>query len=131
MRLRVMLPTQVILDHEVTKLSAEAENGGFGMLPRHIDFVTILSPGILSYQLTDGPEEFMAIDEGVLVKCGPEVRVSTRRAVRSSDLETLEHAVKEEFRAQDDREKATRSALAKLQADFLRRFLDMGKVSRG
>lgn len=131
MRLRVMLPTQVLIDREVTKLSAEAENGGFGMLPRHIDFVTILAPGILSYQLADGPEEFMAIDEGVLVKCGPEVRISTRRAVRSTDLETLEQAVKEEFRAQDDREKATRSALAKLQADFLRRFLEMGKVSRG
>ncbi len=101
------------------------------MLPRHIDFVTILAPGILGYQLVDGPEEFMAIDEGVLVKCGAEVRVSTRRAVRSSNLETLGQAVREEFRVQDDREKATRSALAKLQADFVRRFLDMGKVSRG
>lgn len=131
MRLRVMLPTQIILDAEVDKLGAEAENGAFGMLPRHIDFVTILAPGILSYRLSNGVEEFMAIDEGVLVKCGPEVRISTRRAVRSPSLETLEQAVKQEFRAQDEHERATRAALAKLQADFLRRFLEMGKVSRG
>lgn len=131
MRLRVMLPTQIILDAEVNKLGAEAENGAFGMLPRHIDFVTILAPGILSYELKEGKEEFMALDEGVLVKCGPEVRVSSRRAVRSPSLETLAQTVKQEFRTQDDREKATRAALAKLQADFLRRFMEMGKVGRG
>lgn len=129
MRLRVLLPTQVLLDREVNKLTAEAEDGAFGMLPRHIDFVTMLAPGILAYTLSEGPEEFMAIDEGVLVKCGPDVSISTRRAVRSPQLDTLREAVREEFRAQDDREKATKSALAKLQADFVRRFLDMGKVS--
>lgn len=129
MRLKVLLPTQVLLDMEVEKLTAEAENGGFGMLPRHIDFVTVLAPGILAYKRADGSEEFVAIDEGVLVKCGPDVSISTRRAVRSPDLEKLQEAVREEFRAQDDREKATKSALAKLQADFVRRFLEMGKVT--
>ncbi|NLT36107.1 MAG: F0F1 ATP synthase subunit epsilon [Gaiellales bacterium] len=129
MRLRVLLPTQVLLDREVSKLTAEAEEGAFGMLPRHIDFVTMLEPGILTYTLVEGPEEFMAIDEGVLVKCGTDVSISTRRAVRSPQLDALREAVREEFRIQDDREKATKSALAKLQADFVRRFLDMGKVS--
>ncbi len=51
MRLRVLLPTQVLLDREVNKLTAEAEDGAFGMLPRHIDFVTMLVPGILTYTL--------------------------------------------------------------------------------
>ncbi|MBD3308113.1 F0F1 ATP synthase subunit epsilon, partial [candidate division KSB3 bacterium] len=69
MKLRVLLPTRVLLDEEVTKVTAEAENGMFGILPRHVDFVTILVPGIVSFEI-DGKEEFLAVDEGVLVKQG-------------------------------------------------------------
>jgi len=44
MRLKVLLPTEVLMDVEVTKVSAEAENGSFCLLPRHIDFVAALAP---------------------------------------------------------------------------------------
>ena len=54
MRLRVLLPTEVLLEEEVTKVVAEAENGSFGLLPRHIDFVAALAPGILSFESTEG-----------------------------------------------------------------------------
>jgi F-type H+-transporting ATPase subunit epsilon len=131
MKLRVLLPTELLVDEEVTKLTAEAENGAFGMLPRHIDFVTVLVPGILSFERADGGETFLAIDEGVLVKCGPDVTISTRRAVVGPDLEGLHETVIKEFRHRDDREKATRSAIAKLEAGFVRRFLDMGKAGYG
>jgi F-type H+-transporting ATPase subunit epsilon len=131
MNLKVLLPTELLVDEEVTKLAAEAENGAFGMLPRHIDFVTVLVPGILSFATEDEREVFMAIDEGVLVKCGPDVTISTRRAVVGPDLEGLHQTVTTEFRRRDDREKATRSAIAKLEAGFVRRFLDMGRAGYG
>jgi F-type H+-transporting ATPase subunit epsilon len=38
-RLKVLLPSRVLLDEEVQKVVAEAANGSFGMLPRHVDFV--------------------------------------------------------------------------------------------
>jgi F-type H+-transporting ATPase subunit epsilon len=46
------------------------------------------------------------------------VRVSTRRAVRSEDLGELKQIVEQEFRTLDERERKTRSILAKLEADF-------------
>ena len=45
MRLRVFLPMKILIDQEVTKVVAEAENGSFGILPKHIDFVAALAPG--------------------------------------------------------------------------------------
>ncbi len=54
MRLRVLLPTEVLLDVEVTKVIAEAENGFFCLLPRHVDFVAALVPGILYYTTSPG-----------------------------------------------------------------------------
>jgi len=124
MRLKVVLPAKIFIDREVNKVIAEAGNGHFCILPKHIDFIAALVPGILSFK-SDGEEEFLAIDEGILVKCGPEVRVSTRRAIRSKDLGTLKQTLEEEFRILDDREKKTRTILAKLELDFARRFLKL------
>ncbi|MGA9097432.1 MAG: F0F1 ATP synthase subunit epsilon [Methanotrichaceae archaeon] len=124
MRLRVFLPMKILIDKEITKLVAEAENGSFGILPKHIDFVAALAPGILTFQSAEG-EEFLAIDEGILVKCATEVRVSTRNAVLSKDLGMLKQTVEQEFRNLDERERKTRSILAKLEIDFAKRFMKM------
>lgn len=117
MRLKVVLPMRIFLDQEVTKIVAEAANGSFCLLPKHIDFVAALVAGIISFESEKG-EEYLAVDEGVLVKRASEVRVSTRRAVRSKDLGELKQIVKQEFRTLDERERKTRSILAKLEADF-------------
>lgn len=130
MRLKLLLPTHVLVDREVAKVVAEAENGVFCLLPRHIDFVAALAPGLLSFT-TDSDEEFAAVDEGVLIKCGPEVLVSTRNAVLGPDLGTLRAAVAQQFRVLDEHEQLTRSALAKLEADFVRRFIEIGKQGYG
>ena len=121
MRLKVLLPMKVLIDQEVTKVIAEAEDGFFCLLPKHIDFVAALVPGILSFESGKGKEEeFLAIDEGILVKCASVVTVSTRKAIHSKDLGTLKRAVKKEFKALDERERKTRTILAKLEADFAR-----------
>lgn len=125
MKLKVLLPTEVLLDQPVTKVIAEAENGCFCLLPHHIDFVTALIPGLLSFFDEAGQETFLAVNEGILVKCGQEVLVSTRHAVRGTDLETLKQTVEQQFRVLDEREKLTRSALAKLEASFVRRFQEL------
>lgn len=131
MKLKVLLPMKVFIDQEVSKIIAEAENGSFCLLPHHIDFVAALVPGILSFEVknqdsnmqNDKEEKFLAVDEGILVKYGSEVMVSTRKAVQSKNLGRLKQTVEEEFRVLDEREKKTRSILAKLEADFARRFL--------
>ena len=90
MNLKVLLPSEVLLDRQVLKLTAEAPNGFFCLLPRHIDFVATIVPGILSFLDSESVEHFVAVDEGTLVKCGPQVLVSTRHAVMSEDLGQLQ-----------------------------------------
>lgn len=124
MRLRIMLPTKVFIDQDVTKVIAEAENGSFCILPKHIDFVSALVPGLLSFEYNDN-EEFLALDEGILVKWGSDVLISTRNAVRSKDLGHLTQTVKEQFRILDEREKKSRSVIARLEADFAKRLLEL------
>jgi F-type H+-transporting ATPase subunit epsilon len=126
MKLKILLPTEILVDEEVTKVTAEAGNGSFCLLPRHIDFVAALVPGLFSFvKAGDGVEEFLALDEGILVKCGPEVLVSTRKAVRGPELGRLRETVEKAFKVLTDQEKRARSALANLEANFIRRFLKL------
>jgi F-type H+-transporting ATPase subunit epsilon len=125
MNLKVLLPTEILVDTAVTKVVAEAENGSFCLLPRHIDMVAALVPGLLSYTTVAGQEVFLGLDEGILVKCGAEVLVSTRNAVQRPDLGTLERAIEEQFRALDEHAKMARTAMARLEADLVRRFMEL------
>jgi F-type H+-transporting ATPase subunit epsilon len=123
MRLKVLLPFQVFVDEgDVSSIVAETPAGSFGLLPHRLDCVAALAPGILSYATAGEGEVFMAIDEGVLVKTDADVLVSVRRALRGKDLGRLREAVAKEFLAQDEQELSLRSAMAKVEGGFLRRF---------
>jgi F-type H+-transporting ATPase subunit epsilon len=130
MRLRVLLPTDVRVDEKVRKVVAEGTEGAFCLLPRHVDIAAALVPGILAFETEEGAETFFAVDGGILTKCGEDVRVSTPSAVGDRPLGELERAVREEFRSLDERERRARSAVAKIEADFVRGFLEMQEDER-
>jgi len=127
MRLTVRVPTEILFTEEVTRIKAEAPNGWFGILPRHVDYATALVPGVMTFVSAKGEEEYLAIDQGILVKCGPEVSVSTRAAVRGTNLEKLKHDVAQKFEAESEREKKNLAFEAKLEADLVRGLLELEK----
>ncbi len=127
MHLRILLPFRVFADHpNVVRIVAESDGGLFGILPRRLDGVAALVPGILLFETSDGAEQIVAVDEGALVKSGREVRVSVRHAVAGDDLERLRETVEREFLQLDEREQAVRSVLAKLETTFVRRMMELG-----
>ena len=125
MHLKIFLPTEIFFDREATKITAEGDNGMFCLLPNHRDFVTSLVPGIVTVTDTAGTTIHMGVDRGVLVKCMDEVNLAVRNAIIGPDLGTLERTVEEEFNVLDDKERTARSALARLEAGFIRQFLNM------
>jgi len=123
MNLKVLLPFQIFAEQAgVSRIVAETREGSFGLLPHRLDCVAALAPGILIYETESDGEIFLAVDEGVLVKAGPDVLVSVRRAMGGSDLGQLREAVEREFLAWDEQEQSARLVMAKLETGFLRRF---------
>lgn len=127
MNLKIFNLSSVLVDAPVRKVVGEDGLGFFGLLPRHIDFVTGLVRGILSFELADGTVRYAALEEGVLVKAGLDVTVSTSRAVLGDDLPGLREKLEEEFLAEDERERRVRTAAARLEADLARRFMKFGR----
>jgi len=126
MHLKVLLPFQVFAEQTgVARIVAETHEGSFGLLPHRLDCVAALVPGILIYQTESGGEVLVAVDEGVLVKTGMDVLVSVRRAIGGKDLGQLHTAVEKEFLTLDENEQSVRTAVAKLETGFLRRFANL------
>ena len=123
MKLKVVLPFRIFAEKAgVSRIVAETREGSFGLLPHRRDCVAVLVPGILIYETQAEGEVFVAVDEGVLIKVGPDVLVSVRRALDGTDLGQLRDAVDREFLVQDERERSVRSVMAKLETGVLRRF---------
>ncbi|WP_320008506.1 F0F1 ATP synthase subunit epsilon [Maridesulfovibrio sp.] len=123
MRLKILLPAGLFLDRPVDKILAESILGGFCLLPNHIDAASALAPGILTYE-SEGEQHHLALNGGVLVKKGDAVRISSRAAV-AGELGELEAEV---LRMQDEAaeaEKSARSAVAKLEAGFVRSLIEV------
>ncbi len=122
MHLKILLPTQVFADEPaVSRIVAQTPHGSFGLLPHRLDCVSALAPGILLYETAGDGEVFLAVDEGVLVKTGPDVLVSVRRAVGGKDLGALHKAVEQEFLTLDEQEQSVRSVMDKMEVGFLSR----------
>src|ERR1700722_8683926 len=123
MHLKVLLPFQVFADKPmVSRIVAETGEGSFGLLPQRLDCVAGVAPGILIYETEVEGEVYVAVDEGVLVKTGPDVLVSVRRALGGTDLGQLRDLVEREFLTLDEREQSVRTVMTKLETGFLRRF---------
>jgi F-type H+-transporting ATPase subunit epsilon len=124
MNLKILLPTEIFASTSgVSRIVAHTIEGSFGLLPQRLDCVAALVPGILAYQTASDGEVFVAVDEGVLVKSGADVLVSVRRAIGGMKLGQLREAVAKDYLTLDEHEQSTRSVLARLEGDLVRRMM--------
>ncbi len=126
MHLKLLRPTEVVIDQPVLKVAAEGVSGSFCLLPHHVDIVTPLVPGLFAFESEAHETVFLAVDEGVLVKQGAAVWVSVRQAGQGDHLDTLQQAVQQQFHQLDEREQRARSMLTRLETSLVREFIDLG-----
>ncbi|WP_051069733.1 hypothetical protein [Gracilimonas tropica] len=126
MQLKVMEPEKMIADVHTDKIIAEGVNGHFCLKTKHVDFVSALEAGILLY--TVGEEEhYIAVDEGILVKCGEQVLVSVLNAIEGTALQELQQRILKEFKKTEAMHRASKIAMKSIETDLLLRLLEFEK----
>lgn len=120
MNLKIILPFKVFSDTtNVKQIVAETNEGSFGLLPQRLDCVAALVPGIFTYETEADGVQYVAVDEGVLVKAGAQVMVSVRNAIGGVDLGKLHETVEKEFLELDESEKSANQVMTKLETSFM------------
>ncbi len=125
MRLLITTPTAIVVDEsDVYAIRAEDESGGFGILPGHADFLTVLTISVVSWRRANGDQRFCAVRRGVFtVSGGRQVAVATREALIGTDLQELEGAVLEGFRSAAEAEQTARTEALKLEMRAIRQIV--------
>jgi F-type H+-transporting ATPase subunit epsilon len=126
MNLQVLIPFRIFAHCTgVSRMVAETGGGSLGVLPNRLDFVAALVPGILTYTTPADGTVYVAVDAGVLVKSGVDVRVSVRRAIASTDLRELHESVKREFLVIDAQALEIRAAVARMEGALAGRLAEL------
>jgi F-type H+-transporting ATPase subunit epsilon len=123
MRLKLILPYKTLLDKEVEKITAPGSNGDFQILPKHIDGTWTLKAGILV--VTTDKDSYYAINQGVVVKQGNIVYLSTFQAIAGDSLKELSKTVEESLKVLNESERKAREVLIRLEADTIKRFMEI------
>jgi F-type H+-transporting ATPase subunit epsilon len=125
MRLRIVTPLAVAIEEDhVLSLRAEDASGGFGILPRHADFVTSLAISVVTWQSRDGARHHCAVRRGVLsLLGGHDISVATREAVPGDDLATLHETVLARFRADIETERSGHVEATRLHLSAIRQIM--------
>ena len=119
MRLHLSVAGHVVFDGSIARLMVEGSSGHRTLLPRHVDLLTDVAPGLLRVVTDDGVHMFV-VDHGVLVKAGADVRVLCTRALPVPSYAAAEAVVAEHFERVGEREARSRATLARLEADVVR-----------
>jgi F-type H+-transporting ATPase subunit epsilon len=120
--LRVTTPLAVTVgDTVVTSVRAEDASGGFGILPGHADFLTVLGASVLRWRGADDIWHYCALRGGILrVSGGDRVDVACRDAATGDDLAALEALVERRIADQDDATRRARAEQTRLHTNAIR-----------
>ncbi|WP_028028446.1 F0F1 ATP synthase subunit epsilon [Gemmobacter nectariphilus] len=123
--LTITTPLSIALRQEgIASLRGEDASGGFGILPGHADFVTVIDAGVLRWRGADGPWQYGAVRGGVLsVLGGTAVAVACREAILGDDLPGLQARIAQARQDSTDAGRQQRSRSARLHSRAIRRLM--------
>jgi F-type H+-transporting ATPase subunit epsilon len=125
LHLTITTPGAVLVEtSDVHALRAEDESGGFGILPGHVDLLTVLRPSVVRWRGEDGVAKYCALRGGVMtVSQGRNVAIACRQGTVGADLATLEAGVRAMQSAETDDERRARVEHMRLHARAVRQLM--------
>lgn len=129
MKLRILTPTEVILEQDVVHVTAEDPTGSLGIRPGHAALVTPLVPGVVHARSSSGQEQYVAVNGGVMLVGSEMVEIVSRQAIVGNDLQHLESHVVTDFEKEVLEDQANRAAFEKLRVSFMRGVVEYDKAN--
>ena len=111
----------------VTSFTGEDASGSFGLLANHDRFMAALTFGLARLALADGRREYLGFPGGLLYFIDNELRISSRRYLRDTDVERITQALTREQLEEERALEQTRRKLHRLETEMLRSLALLGQ----
>lgn len=116
--------TETIAD--VAAFTGEDASGSFGVLAHHDRFMTALTFGLARLQLADGSRQYLGFPGGLLYFVDNELRISSRRYLRDTDVARITEALTRELLEEEQALEQIRRKLHRLESEMLLRLAQLG-----
>ncbi|MBL8529161.1 MAG: hypothetical protein JNL68_15860 [Burkholderiales bacterium] len=118
------------IDDAVSFVAAD-ESGSFGILAGHARMMTCLATGLARFRTADGSWRFLALPGAVLYFVHNELYLNTRRYLHDPDHKRISVALREELLVEEEKLRAIRESLNRLEDEMLKRMWTMQRDLRG
>jgi len=125
MNVIVVVPLKKIYEKKAMSVTIETINGSFTLKARHIDFISIVKPGVLTVKTENGQEDVMGVDTGIMVKKKNRVTISVRNAVQGTAIGNIEKHIEEHYSSLDDKQRALNTGIVGLERDLAKSIYDL------
>jgi len=127
-KLRVLTPSEVILEQDVAHVTVEDPTGSLGIRPGHATLMTPLVPGVVVARTERGSEYYVAVNGGVMLVDKDAVEIVARQAIAGTSAAELESNVVAGFEKDSDDARANRAAFEKLRISFMRGVVELDRA---
>lgn len=131
MKLLICSPLETVVQAKIEKISFEALDGYRTLLPKHIDYVSALGTGIISYIPQGESVKYVACHQGIIVKQGLQVTISAQGTIRGNTLSELKQQIELDFKQNEEHRKELNAAMAKLELGLIRGFQQLKGTTYG
>ncbi len=121
---RIITPKAIKSVENISFFRAEDKSGSFGILPRHIEFLTILEPAIAIAVIED-KECYYAFNSGVLSFRNNALTITAKEFVQSDKISELLVMIKSSFKEQEEKERLFSDNIENLQNAFIKKLIEM------
>lgn len=122
--IHIVTPSDIKKVDNVSLFRAEDRSGSFGILPRHIEFLTILEPSI-AIAIIDGKEEYFAFNGGILSFKKEMLTITTKEFVQSSRIGELKGIIERFYKEQREKESIFHLNMKNLQKAFFKKMIEL------
>ncbi len=121
---RIITPKAIKNVENISFFRAEDQSGSFGILPRHIEFLTILEPAI-AIAVIEEKEHYYAFNGGVLSFKNNALTITAKEFVQSDKVSELLMMIKSSFTEQEEKERLFNDNIENLQKAFIKKLIGM------
>ncbi|MEA3374275.1 MAG: hypothetical protein U9Q62_11385 [Campylobacterota bacterium] len=120
----IITPSHLKKVDNISFFRAEDSSGSFGILPRHIEFLTILEPSI-AIAVIDANEEYFAFNGGILSFKKGILTITTKEFVQSSRIDELKQIIERFSQEQKEKESLFHLNMENLQKAFFKKMIEL------
>lgn len=121
---KIITPKAIKHIENISFFRAEDKSGSFGILPRHIEFLTALEPAI-AIAIIEEKEHYYAFNGGVLSFKDNTLTITAKEFVQSDKISELLVIIKSSFIEKEEKERLFSDNIANLEKAFIQKMIEM------